>query len=146
MKKILSLLLLCFSILPAIAQSDVWNETVQNFIKEFDKTTDAISKEFKNLGIDATAKSGYNPVGNEIILDVRFQQEQLWNMFDKNAMDAAKAAMIQEYKTSYAQDPDFALFIKLMKDNKACFKVSYSFEKNGKVNSKDFTITPQEIM
>ena len=146
MKKIITLLLFSVCLLPAMAQSPSWKSIVQEFMVGFDEEAEEIEDEFAEMGIEVKVQSGYNPVGNEIILEVRFLNEMIYNIFDTNAINESKRSMLMEYKDSYRSDTDFAYFIKEMKKNNSKFKISYSYEKNGKVSAKSFTITPAEIM
>lgn len=146
MKKLLSLFILCLCILPISAQTTVsWNELVTMFLSSFEGETKTIEDQFASMGIDSKVTSGYDEQKKQILLEISFP-EYIWNFFDSNAIKAAKDTMIAEYKNTYRTQPDFVAFIKEMDANGASFHVSYITEKDGKKLTKDFTITPKEIM
>lgn len=145
MKKFVALFVFFLSLLSVNAKEISWNEELNMFLEGFKEESKDIEQEFTSLGIDAKVSCGYIEAKKQIYIDVRFK-EAIWNLFNEPLMKEAKEDMLKEYKESYRTDKDFATFINDMKSYNYTFLISYSTLKNGKVESKDFTITPQEII
>lgn len=145
MKKLFTLFVFCFCLLSVNAQNSSWNDEVQMFLEGFNEEANEMESEFTSMGLDAKVTSTYIEAKKQINIDIRFQ-ETIWSLFNDSLMKEAKAGMIQGYQESYRTDPDFAKFVDEMKANHSSFLVSYSTLKDGKVLTKDFTITPEEII
>lgn len=129
----------------ANAQTSDWNNAVKQFVEETRNKSQELTENFRQMGIDATMSAEYNALARELVMEVMFQP-QIWNMFNNQAVQAGKAENVRSYQVSYKTNPDFRHFIDLMKQANAKFRVKYSCKEGGTVKSKDFTITPSEII
>lgn len=145
MKKLLALFVFCLILLPGKAQTSDWNKMVQEFVKGFDDEAKTIEEQFTSLGINAQVSTAYNSSKKQLELKINLP-EVMWNIFDNTAVTASKEAMVQEYRKAYKDDADFAAFINVMKENNSSFQISYTTDSNGKLLSKSFTISPNEII
>ena len=146
MKKfVLSFLMIFSAMIVANAQNSEWNEAVNEFLSEFGDQAKEMTESFRQMGINATMTADYDAPSKELVMEVMFDP-QMWNMFNADAMKAGKAENLRSYQESYRTDPEFREFIDLMQKANAKFRVKYSCRQGGTVKSKDFTITPAEIM
>ena len=146
MKKfVLSFLMILSAMIVANAQNSEWNQAVNNFVKQYAAQANQMTEAFRQRGLKASMTFEYNALAKELVSEVMFEP-QVWNTFNDNAMNVGKTETLRSYKQSYKTDPDFKHFIDLMQKANAKFRVKYSCRQGGTVKSKDFTITPAEIM
>lgn len=148
MKKLLSLFVFLICLLPVSAQvlnSLPWNAVAEMYVDAMDNPAKSIEQEIASTGLDAKVTTRYNDSPRQLILDVRFQ-ESAWNLIDNNLMQEFKKSILDGYRQAYKTDGDVVSFINYMKDKGACFLIAITTLKNGKVLSKEVSITPQEVI
>lgn len=146
MKKfVLTFLMIISAVIVANAQNSDWDQAAEQFVNGFGEESQQITDIFRQMGINATMTADYDARSKEIVMEVMFEP-QIWNILNTEAMKAGKAENLRSYQESYKTDPDFRNFIDKMHRANATFRVKYSCLQGGTVKSKDFTITPKEIM
>lgn len=122
-----------------------WNKKATEYANEMNNLGPIMEQQFSAAGINVKFTSFYDSTHNDLVLDLRFDKS-IWKMFNAQGMKVAKQTTLEEYRTNYKNDPEFAQIIKEMKANGAKFRITYTCKDGGKIKSHDFTITPAEIM
>lgn len=128
-----------------VANAQSWSEAVNEYVTGMNESAPLLEQVFKQSGLNVKVSTSYNEATKELVSEVKFEPH-VWNAMGNANIKAAKTEQLNSYRTSFKTDAEFSDFVRKMKQNGAKFLTIYSCVENGKNKTKNFVITPDEIM
>lgn len=144
MKKLFVALLLLLSFSPAI-NSMTLDEAIQYFTVETNRYGSNLEATMKRHDVKVDFSSGYDPLKKEFIMSLVYDKD-FFKYLGGKEMKKAKNTTLEEWSVNYKTKPQFKEMVDKVKEINGVFKVVYSCDKGGKLQSKSYKITPDEII